>query len=75
MIPALHEIVGLSPATSVTEIAHAADQHSETLFSRASGGDSDAQRALIELQFAYLVWAYAKPATKNSTTSAYQVGA
>ncbi len=66
MIHALHEIVGLPSATAPMEIAHAADRHSTTLFSRASGGDSDAQRALIELQFAYLVWAYASPKISNT---------
>ena len=69
MIHALHDIVGLPSATSSMEIAHAADLRSETLFSRASGGDTDAQRALVELQCAYLVWAYASP--KASRTASY----
>ncbi len=69
MIHALHELVGLPSVASATAIAHAADQHSAALFSRASSGDSDAQRALIELQCAYLVWAYASP--KISTAASY----
>jgi hypothetical protein len=75
MIQRLHEIVGMPSAATSTAIAQAADRYSENLFSRATGGDSTARRALIELKFAYLVWAYAKPAIQRSTTSAYQVGA
>ena len=75
MIHALHEIVGLPSATSVTEIAHATDRHSKTLFSRAAGGDSDAQRALVELQCAYLVWAYAKPEIQSAASHEHQAGA
>ena len=59
MLQTLNEIVDLPANTSVVAIALAADRHSEDLFSRASGGDASAQRALVELQFAYLVWAYA----------------
>jgi hypothetical protein len=61
MVRTLPEIVGLSSATTSTEIAQAADRHSEALFSRASEGDFRAQRALVELKYAYLVWAYARP--------------
>jgi hypothetical protein len=75
MIHALNDIVGLPSATSSTEIAHAADLRAETLFSRASGGDSDAQRALVELQCAYLVWAYASPKAGSTAIYGNQAGA
>ena len=75
MIQKLHEIVGMPSAAAPVMIAQAADRYYEKLFSRATGGDSTARRAVIELKFAYLVWAYAKPAIQSSTTSAYQVGA
>jgi len=66
MINTLNEIVGLPFGTAANEIARAADHHSETLFSRASGGDRTAQRELVELQFAYRVWAYAaRPTDRN----------
>lgn len=72
MIHALHEIVGMPSAASSAAIAHAADRHSEELFSLASDGDSGARRALVELQFAYLVWAYARPALQGATTGRHQ---
>ena len=72
MIHALHEIVGLPSAASSAAIAHAADRHSEELFSLASDGDSGAQRELVELQFAYLVWAYARPGRQGATTDRHQ---
>jgi hypothetical protein len=72
MMLTLHEIVGLPSAASSTAIAQAADRHSEELFSRASGGDPGAQRALVELQFAYLVWAYARPALQSAMTHRHQ---
>ena len=68
MIHALHDIVGLPSATSSPEIAHATDLRSKALFNRASNGDSDAQRALVELQYAYLVWAYASQEIRNTAS-------
>ena len=56
----LPEIVGLPAGASAVTIAHAAERHSDDLFIRASSGDNWAQHALVELQFAYRVWAYAK---------------
>jgi hypothetical protein len=72
MSQALHEIVGLSSAASSAVIADAADWYSEELFSLASGGDSNAQRVLVELQFAYLVWAYARPDPQSVTIHRHQ---
>lgn len=63
MIHTLNEMVGLPAATAPPEIARAADQYSEALFKRASGGDTNAQRDLLILHCAYLTWAYAKPQT------------
>lgn len=68
MIPALNEMVGLPAATSMAEIAHAADRHSEELFNRAACGDTNAQRDLVILQFAYLVWAYGNRPTQRFST-------
>jgi hypothetical protein len=75
MSQALHEIVGLSSAASSAVIADAADWYSEELFSLASGGDVYAQRALVELRFAYLVWAYVSPALPIATTQRYLASA
>ena len=60
MIARLNEIIGLPATTPVAELVCVADKYSETLFDRAALGDLDAQRKLIELQVAYLTWAYAK---------------
>jgi hypothetical protein len=61
MTHALNEMVGLPATTSPPEIARAADQYSEALYKRASGGDTNAQRDLLKLHCAYLTWAYTKP--------------
>ena len=66
MIPSLHQIVGLPPSVPVTELACAADEYSGALFARAANGDSAAQRQLVELQVAYMIWAYAGKATPCS---------
>lgn len=60
MMRTLQEIVGLPESAPALTIAHAADRHSDDLFSRASSGDTQAQRAVVELQFAYRIWAYAR---------------
>jgi hypothetical protein len=60
MIEALHCLLGLPFATEANVIARAADLQSEELFLQASAGDRHAQRMLVELEFAYRVWAYAK---------------
>jgi len=60
MIEALHHLVGLPLATEARMIARAADLQSESLFIQASTGDRQAQRKLVELEFAYRVWIYAK---------------
>jgi hypothetical protein len=60
MLPALNELVGLPSGSPITEIAHAADRRSEGLLQRSMDGDTEAQRDLITLKFAYLVWAYAR---------------
>jgi hypothetical protein len=57
----LNEMVDLPLGTASAVIARAADLRSELLFSQAAAGDIVAQRALVKLQFAYLVWAYATP--------------
>lgn len=75
MIHTLHDLVGLPAAASSMEIAHAADQHSATLYSRASNGDSDAQRALVELHCAYLIWAYASSTIRSAASYGRQAGA
>lgn len=56
----LHELVGLPAATPPLEIACAADQHLAELFKQASGGDANAQRDVVRLRSAYLVWAYGR---------------
>ena len=58
-IPLLNEIVGLPAATAPAEIAGASEERFLALFSRASRGDSTAQRELVRLRLAYLNWAYA----------------
>ena len=63
MTHSLSVMIGLPATTSPPEIARAADQYSEELFKRASGGDPNAQRDLVQLQFAYLTWAYANRKT------------
>ena len=60
MMRTIYEIVGLPTGASAVAIAHAADRHSDDLFSRASNGDTQAQRAVVELHYAYRIWAYAK---------------
>ena len=59
MMPRLYEIIGLPATTPVAELGCAADKYSQSLFDRASRGDKNAQSKLIELQVAYLTWAYA----------------
>jgi hypothetical protein len=60
MFETLHHLVGLPFATEASLVAHAADLQSEELFLQASTGDRQAQQRLVELEFAYRVWAYAK---------------
>ena len=67
MIPRLNDIIGLPAAAPPTEVAHAADRHCDALFGRASGGDPRAQRELVELQVAYLTWAYANSKSQQPT--------
>lgn len=58
MIDALHLLVGLPFGAEAHLIAHAADLQSESLFIKAGTGDQRAQQELVELEFAYRVWAY-----------------
>ncbi|MDP1613617.1 MAG: hypothetical protein Q8M11_21365 [Sulfuritalea sp.] len=60
MAAPLNEIIGLPRATPATELARAAERCCETLFARASCGDTNAQREIVELRVASLIWAYAK---------------
>ena len=66
MTKSLHEIVGLPSGSSALEIAHAASQHTQVLFRQAAGGNFRAQRELVELQYAYLVWAYGRPPAQDA---------
>lgn len=59
MIAPLNEIIGLPIATSANELARVAEQCSESLFDRASSGDEHAQREIVQLRVASLIWAYA----------------
>lgn len=59
MIRPLHEIVGLPPETPPAELHCASERHLRTAFERASRGDKNAHRELIDLRLAYLNWAYA----------------
>jgi hypothetical protein len=59
MMPTLNDLVGLPSNSPITEIAHAADRCSEGLLKRSMEGEAVAQRELITLKCAYLVWAYA----------------
>ncbi|MFH1872509.1 MAG: hypothetical protein ABIK82_19895 [Pseudomonadota bacterium] len=59
MIAPLNEIIGLPLATPATELACAAERCCQVLFDRASGGDASAQREIVELRVASLIWAYA----------------
>ena len=68
MIARLNEIIGLPATTPVAEMVGVADKYSQTLFDRSAQGDLDAQRKLIELQVAYLTWAYAKHAHSHHAT-------
>ena len=58
MILALNDIIGLPFATPAIEMALAAECARLTLFDKASVGDPSARRELIELEVAYLNWAY-----------------
>jgi len=60
MVQMLTEMIGLPTDAGLNEIAQAADRQSETLFAKSADGDATACRQLVELQVAYLVWAYAK---------------
>lgn len=60
----LNELVGLPLDTPVTELACVAEQFCETLFDRASCGDANVQREIVELRVASLIWAYAKRETR-----------
>ena len=62
MIQPLNELVGLPPTAPPAEIAAAAESQCEALFFNASHSDANAQRELVALHVAYLVWAYARPA-------------
>lgn len=68
MIAPLNEIIGLPLATPATVLACAAEQCSETLFNRASGGDTDAQREIVELRVASLIWAYGNRENRHLAT-------
>lgn len=68
MVQVLTEMIGLSTDAGPNEIALAADRHSETLFAQSADGDAVARRQLVELQVAYLVWAYAKKETRGAAT-------
>lgn len=59
MIAQLNEIIGLPLATPATELACAAERCCQALFDHASGGDASAQREIVELRVASLIWAYA----------------
>lgn len=59
MVTPLNEIIGLPPATPAPELASAAERCGEALFDRASCGDASAQREIVELRVASLIWAYA----------------
>lgn len=59
MIPPLNEIVGLPPATSPVDMDCAAETYFKTVLEKASAGDAQSQRDLIQLRVAYLNWAYA----------------
>ena len=58
MIPSLINLVGLPASASQNDIALAAERQFETLFRQAEHGDVTAQRGLVGLKSAYLVWAY-----------------
>lgn len=58
MIPSLFNLVGLPASASQGDIARAAERQFEDLFRQAGHGDITAQRGLIGLKSAYLVWAY-----------------
>lgn len=76
MTYALNEMVGLPATTAPPEIARAADRQSEELFKRASGGDANAQRDLVRLHCAYLMWAYGHRQTQRcSSTGNDRIGA
>jgi len=60
MIAPLNEIIGLPLATPAAELASAAEKCCESLFDRASCGDTSAQREIVELRVASLIWAYAE---------------
>ena len=74
MIQPLNEIVGLPPATAPAELAGAADRYCQTLFDRASCGDADARRQLVELHVAYLTWAYASRQARQFAQFGYCSG-
>lgn len=65
MMPLLNEIVGLSPATAPTELACAAERCCQSLFDKASSGDANAQRKIVEIRVASLIWAYANPESRH----------
>jgi len=54
-----HKIIGLPHDTAPDELARAADKRWQILIDGASSGDAQAQRELVELHVAYLIWAYA----------------
>lgn len=60
MLPSLDKLVGLPENAARGEVARAAEQQFEDLFTRAGHGDIEAQRGLVGLRSAYLVWAYKK---------------
>lgn len=59
MIASLNELIGLPVATPANEVAWAAERCGQTLFDRASCGDVSAQREIVALRVASLIWAYA----------------
>ena len=69
MIATLTEIIGLPSDAGPAEIALTADRHSESLQIFAAEGDALARRELVELQFAYRVWAYADTGNGRQKTS------
>jgi hypothetical protein len=74
MTQQLHDIVGLPSMAPSTDVANAADLHFDELLRRISGGDYSAQHALVELQCAYLVWAYAGSANQRAASYVPQTG-
>ena len=67
MIAPLNEIIGLPLATPAPELACAAERCCEALFDRASCGDVGAQREIVELRVASLIWAYANREARHMT--------